>query len=72
MSIKRVLKKEGIEIVKELDTMTVNNLAKRIANTLSSRFPSLNLNSNKLFMHIARLNMYFAKLPNRNFGKIFL
>ena len=72
MSIKKILKKEGIEIVRELDTLAVNTLAKNIANKLSETFPSLNLNSNKLFMQISRLNMYFAKLPNRNFCKIFL
>ena len=71
-SIKRILKKEGIEIVRELDTLAVNTLAKNIANKLADSFPSLNLNSNELFIHISRLNMYFAKLPNRNFCKIFL
>lgn len=67
MSIKRILKKEGIEIVKSLDTLTVNSLAKKIANILSSSFPNLNLNANELFIKISRLNMYFAKLPSRNF-----
>lgn len=71
MSIKRILKKEGIEIVRELDTLTVNALAKNIANTLASHFPTLNLNSNALFIYISRLNMYFAKLPNGISAKYF-
>ncbi len=72
MSIEKVLKKEGIEITAKLDTLAINNLAKQIAYTLSSSFPSLNLNPNELFIKISRLNMYLAKLPNRNFCQIFL
>lgn len=71
LNIKRVLKKEGIEIVNALDTLTINNLATQIAGILSSSFPNLNLDSKELFINISRLNMYFAKLPNRNFSKIF-
>jgi len=71
LSIKRILKKEGIEIVRELDTLTVNILARNIANILASSFPTLNLNSNTLFIQISRLNMYFAKLPNGISAKYF-
>lgn len=67
MSIDKTLKKEGIEIIKSLDTLTINNLAKNIANALSNRFTNLNLNANEIFIKISRLNMYFAKLPNRYF-----
>ncbi len=65
MSIKKVLKKEGIEIVSALDTLTVNSLARNIANSLFLSFPTLGLNVNELFISLSRLNMYFAKLPNR-------
>ena len=71
MSIEKVLKKEGIEIVNPLDTLTINSLAKNIANLLSSSFPSLNLNANDLFINISRLNMYYAKLPNGISAKYF-
>lgn len=71
LSIKKILKKEGIEIVKELDTLTLNTLAKKIANILSSSFPALNLNPNELFIKICRLNMYFAHLPNGISAKYF-
>lgn len=71
MSIEKVLKKEGIEIIKPLDTLAINNLAKNIASKLSSSFPNLKLNSNELFIKISRLNMYFAKLPNGISAKYF-
>ncbi len=71
MSIKKILKKEGIEVIKPLDTLTINTLAKNIANCLSNSFPALNLNVNDLFRRISRLNMYFAKLPNGISAKYF-
>ncbi len=64
LSIKRVLKREGIEIIEKLDTLTVNSLAKNIATSLCSAFPNLGLDSNTLFINLSRINMYFAKLPN--------
>ncbi len=72
MGIKRILKKEGIEITEELDTWTINNIAKEIANRMTASFPSLNLNVNEIFRRIARLKMYLAKLPNRSFCKVLL
>lgn len=71
MSIKSILKKEGIDIVKRLDTLTLNTIAKNIANTLSSSFPALNLDAKELFIKISRLNMYFAHLPNGISAKYF-
>lgn len=71
MSIKKILKKEGIEIVKKLDTLSLNSIAKNIADTLSASFPALNLNSNELFIRISRLNMYMAHLPNGISAKYF-
>lgn len=72
MSIDKILKREGIEIKGEIDTLTQNTLAKNIASTLVSGLPNLNLNTNDLFIKISRLNMYYAKLPNRNICKVFL
>jgi len=71
LSIKKILKKEGIEIVGKLDTLSLNTLAKNISNTLSASFPALGLNANELFMKICRLNMYFAHLPNGISAKYF-
>lgn len=71
MSIEKILKKEGIRIVRELDTLTQNTLAKNIAEALSLRFPALNLDAKELFIKISRLNMYFADLPNGISAKYF-
>lgn len=71
MSIKRDLKKEGIEIISEVDTLTQNTLSKKIADTISQTFPELELNSNGLFINISRLKMYFAKLPKGISAKYF-
>lgn len=71
MSIEKILKKDGIEIISEIDTLTQNNLAKNIASTLISGLPTLSLNTNDLFIKISRLNMYYAKLPNGISAKYF-
>ena len=71
MSIKRDLKREGIEIIQKVDTLTVNSIARNVGNILSSNFPKLELNSNELFMKLARLNMYYAKLPSGISAKYF-
>ncbi len=71
MSIKRDLKKEGIEVIEQLDRLTINSLSKNVADKIAKAFPHLNLNSNNLFMSISRLNMYYAKLPNGISAKYF-
>ena len=57
------LEKKGISIVKSLDTLTINSIAKKIATLLCSSFPEQNLNYNEIFITISRLNMYVAKMP---------
>ena len=64
MSIDSVLKKEGIEDIKPLDTFTINRIARNIANKLSTTFNEHNLDESDLFVSISRLEMYFAKMPN--------
>ena len=71
MSIKRDLKKEGIEIISRLDTLTINSISKHIAEKLSKTFLELNLNTTELFRNIARLNMCYAKLPEGISAKYF-
>lgn len=71
MGINRDLKREGIEVISTIDTLTINTLSKKIANTLSRTFPELNLDTNQLFMRISRLNMCFAKLPQGISAKYF-
>ncbi len=71
MSIKRDLKREGIEIVSKLDTLSINTLANKITDIISNTFPSLELNRNELFRSLSRLNMYYAKLNNGISAKYF-
>lgn len=63
MNIEQELKKEGIEVVKSLDRLTVNMIAKSVADKLEKAFPNQNLDAKDLFMKLARLNMYIARMP---------
>lgn len=63
MNIEQELKKEGIEIVKKIDTLKVNSVAKNVAEKLISAFPEQGLNYDELFMKLARIDMYIAKMP---------
>ncbi|MCF0126775.1 MAG: hypothetical protein HUJ68_13670 [Clostridia bacterium] len=63
MSIESDLKKEGIEIIQELDTMTVNLLAKKISAKICAVFPEYSLDKDKIFAKLASLHMYKAKIP---------
>ncbi len=63
MSIDTDLKKEGIEVIKPLDTLSVITIAKNVATKLVMAFPEQNLNCNELFIKLSRLNMYIAKMP---------
>ena len=64
MSVNSELKKYGIEVIKPLDTIYINLIAKNIADKLCSTFPEYNFDCNQIFSQIARLNMYVAKIPN--------
>ena len=62
------LKKEGIEIVEQLDTLKVNTIAINIASKLCLAFPEHNLSKSDLFTSISRLNMFIAKMPSDTSG----
>lgn len=64
MSIKTDLKKEGIEVIKPLDTLSVISIAKNVATKLVMAYPEQNLNCNELFIKLSKLNMYVAKMPH--------
>ncbi len=68
MSIHSKLKKEGIQVIKKLDTLKVNTIAINVANKLCLAFPEHNLNKSELFESISRLNMYIAKMPMDSSG----
>lgn len=62
------LKKEGIEVVSQLDTLKVNTIAINVASKLCLAFPEHNLNKSELFESLSRLNMYIAKMPPDSSG----
>lgn len=64
MSIESDLKKDGIEVIKPLDTLKINSLARNISIKLCETFPNFGLNQNELFIKLSRLNMYRAKMPD--------
>ena len=63
MSIESDLKKDGIEVIKKLDTLRVNSIARTVSINLCETFPNFNLNQNDLFIKLSRLDMYIAKMP---------
>ena len=64
MSIKSTLKREGINIIGQLNTMEINKIASNISEKLSKAFPEHQLNQSDLFISIARLNMYLADMSS--------
>lgn len=63
MNIEAELKKEGIEIVGRLDTLSVNTLAKSISEKLCKTFPRAHFVSSQLFIELSRIPMYIARMP---------
>ena len=66
MSIETDLKKDGIEVIETLDTLRINSLARNISQKICETFPKYGFNQNELFIQLSRLNMYKAKMPERN------
>ena len=64
MSIQSDLQKDGIEVTKQLSSLTVNSLAKSISEKICNTFPDYNFNKADLFMKLCKLNMYMAKMPD--------
>lgn len=71
MNVESELRREGIVIIKQLNTLTVNSIAKNIAKTIVKSFPKHQFNYPILFTKIAKLNMYIAKIPNGVAAKYF-
>ena len=68
MNIKSTLRKEGIKVIKQLDTLRINSIASKIANALCSTFPEHGFSSNDLFIEICNLNMYLANFEDNSIG----
>lgn len=71
MSINSELRREGIIVIKQLNTLKVNEIAANIAKKLVANFPAQNFNYYELFAKISSLNMYIAKIPNGVAAKYF-
>jgi len=71
MNIDAELRREGIVIIKQLNTLMVNSIATNIAQILVKNFPDQRFDYSTLFTKIARLNMYVAKIPNGIAAKYF-
>ena len=64
MNIDSVLKKEGIRVIGQLNTVEINKIASNISSTLANAFAEHSLNERDLYDEISRLNMFIAEMPN--------
>jgi len=62
-SIENDLKKDGITIIKPLDTLTITLISKFVAEKLTTSFIFYGLKQDDLFIKISKIPMYFAKIP---------
>lgn len=63
MSIESDLKKDGIEVIARLDTLSINSLAKNVSEKICKAFPRAHFSSHNLFIELSRLPMYIARMP---------
>ena len=68
MNIEKDLKKDGIVVIKPLDTLSITLIAKFVAEKLISSFPFYGFNYDKLFIKISKIPMYIAEIPS-NMGE---
>lgn len=64
MSIESDLKKDGIEVIGKLDTLSVNTLAHDVAEKICNAFPDQNFIFQNLFIALSRIPMYTANIPS--------
>lgn len=62
-NIENDLKKDGILIVKPLDALTINLIAKFVSEKLTTTLVFYGLKKDDLFMKISKVPMYIAKIP---------
>ena len=71
MSIETDLKRDGVTIIEELDTLKVNWVAKQVAKKIANTIHLEGFDESKLFINLSRLNMYTAFLPKGISAKYF-
>lgn len=64
MNIDNELKKSGIEVISELDSESIQEVSKYVANGICKKFPNLHFNYDELFQEISNIPMYIAKISN--------
>ena len=64
MSIESDLRKDGITVVGTLDTLSVNTIARNVAEKLCKAFPNQNFIFQNLFIALSRIPMYIADIPD--------
>lgn len=63
MNVEAELKKDGIEIVGRLDTLSINSLARTVSKKICKAFPRAHFSAEQLFIELSRIPMYIAKMP---------
>lgn len=64
MSIESDLKKDGIKVIRPLDTLSINTISRNIAEKLCKTFPEQNFIFQNLFIALSRIPMYIAEIPD--------
>ena len=64
MSIESDLRKDGITVVAPLDTLSVNTIARDVAEKLCKAFPNQHFIFQNLFIALSRIPMYVADIPD--------
>ena len=64
MSIESDLKKDGIKVVRPLDTLSINTISRNTAEKLCKTFPEQNFIFQNLFIALSRIPMYIAEIPD--------
>ena len=64
MSIESDLKKDGIKVIRPLDTLSINTISRNIAEKLCKTFPDQNFIFQNLFIALSRIPMYIAEIPD--------
>ena len=63
MGIEANLKKEGIQVIEELDKIKVNTIAKNVAQKIVAAFPNMEFKLGEIFIKLSQIKMYYAEVP---------
>lgn len=64
MSIESDLRKDGIKVIRPLDTLSINTISRNIAEKICKAFPEQNFIFQNLFIALSRIPMYIAEIPD--------